>query len=437
MLLETFIGRKDHSRQISPAGNPLQPDLWYPGLSLLPEIEWMTSCSSSETPLFFVSLHLEEEMDSSSHLGGGRWQTRGIHLSIFNKAIVLLVIRWWKKSSELALSSYWFGGASCAPNSVIFYENLVFYKAASRWRLLPKHLAICRDPQAWQRAFLLKSWLCPRWSRLYCPPKWCYPIKGPSRPISLSGMIPCHRQAAGYSYPLAHEILLSRWINPRGIGILVSSKRSPAGAAQNPDSFWEQPYLRARGTKNVPKAAQQQGAGALQGMVPRISFVLRAAWLRQEAVSSCWATRGPVSAPPRARGRAAVRCWGALLGAGRGGNASPILLCFLLPSSGRIWELKSPLKLSQKVPWCNLIAQSHTNEALASFFFFCPHRFYLPFGIILPLAVALPQIQPRIFHVEGITYVSLKTHGSLGVSDPCNAELKGRKKKKILKMDIL
>lgn len=62
--------------------------------------------------------------------------------------------------------------------------------------------------------------------------------------------------------------------------------------------------------------------------------------------------------------------------------------------------------------------------------FFCPHRFYLPFGIILPLAVALPQIQPRIFHVEGITYVSLKTHGSLGVSDPCNAELKGRKKKK-------
>lgn len=139
-------------------------------------------------------------------------------------------------------------------------------------------------------------------------------------------------------------------------------------------------------------------------------------------------SQGPVSAPC-ARSRAAVRCWGALLGAGRGGNASPILVCFFLPSSGRIWELESPLKLSQKVPWYNLIAQSRINEAFASFFF-PPHRFYLPFGIILPLAVAFPHIQPGIFHVEGITYVSLITHGSLGVPAPRIAQLKGSKKKK-------
>lgn len=67
-----------------------------------------------------------------------------------------------------------------------------------------------------------------------------------------------------------------------------------------------------------------------------------------------------------------------------------------------------------------------------------PHRFYLPFGIILPLAVAFPHIQPGIFHVEGITYVSLITHGSLGVPAPRIAQLKGsKKKKKILKMNTL
>lgn len=60
-----------------------------------------------------------------------------------------------------------------------------------------------------------------------------------------------------------------------------------------------------------------------------------------------------------------------------------------------------------------------------------PPPIYLPFGVIFPLAVGFPQIQPRISHVEGITYVSFITHGSLDVSAPCNAQLKGSKKKKI------
>lgn len=133
---------------------------------------------------------------------------------------------------------------------------------------------------------------------------------------------------------------------------------------------------------------------------------------------------------PWARSRAAARCRDAP-GAGGGANASPILVWFLLPSSGRIRELKSPLKLPQKVARCNL--RAHCSRLV-----FCPHRFYLPFGVIFPLAVGFPQIQPRISHVEGITYVSFITHGSLDVSAPCNAQLKGsKKKKKSQKMNIL